>query len=114
VWPVEGHITQTYSDQHQALDIAAQTGKPVVAVVEGMVISAGWDEVYGYNVIIDHTNGLQSRYTKLSAYSVEPGELVAQGQVIGEVGSTGTSTGPHLHFELIQNGEKINPLMFLK
>ncbi len=114
LWPIEGRITQTYSDQHQALDIAAPTGDPVVAIAAGMVMSAGWDEVYGYNVVIDHTYGLQSRYTKLSAYSVEPGVLVSRGQVIGSVGSTGTSTGPHLHFELMQNGEKINPLEFLE
>jgi murein DD-endopeptidase MepM/ murein hydrolase activator NlpD len=114
VWPVEGRITQGYSDQHQALDIAAKEGDPVVAVAGGMVVSVGWDDVYGNNVIVDHAGGLQSRYTKLSAYAVEPGELVSQEQVIGSVGSTGTSTGPHLHFELIEHGEKINPLPFLK
>ncbi|MFC1975938.1 peptidoglycan DD-metalloendopeptidase family protein [Chloroflexota bacterium] len=107
-------ITQSYSPDHPALDIAAREGTAVVAATIGTIISVGWNEVDGHNVIIEHENGLQTRYTHLLDSSVEPDELVAKGQVIGRVGSTGKSTGPHLHFELIQDGERLNPLPFLE
>jgi murein DD-endopeptidase MepM/ murein hydrolase activator NlpD len=110
VWPIEGRITQTYSDKHPALDIAAKEGTPVVAVAAGVVVFVGWDEVYGNNVIIDHGNGLRTFYSKLLDYQVEIGDEVNTGQQIGKVGSTGQATGPHLHFELRQN---INPLPLL-
>ena len=99
---------------HRALDIAAREGTPVVAATIGTVISVEWNEVDGHNIVIEHKNGLQTRYTHLLASAVEPDELVAKGQTIGRVGSTGQSTGPHLHFELIQDGERINPLPFLE
>jgi murein DD-endopeptidase MepM/ murein hydrolase activator NlpD len=111
VWPVEGHITQTYSDNHPALDIAAKEGDPVVAVAAGVVVFVGWDDVYGNNVVIDHGDGLRTFYSKLLDYQVEIGDEVTEGQQIGRVGSTGQATGPHLHFELHQN---INPLPLLQ
>jgi murein DD-endopeptidase MepM/ murein hydrolase activator NlpD len=110
VWPVEGHLTQTYSDKHPALDIAAKEGTPVVAVAAGVVVFVGRDDVYGNNVVIDHGDGLRTFYSKLLDYQVEIGDEVNAGQQIGRVGSTGKSTGPHLHFELRQH---INPLPLL-
>jgi murein DD-endopeptidase MepM/ murein hydrolase activator NlpD len=107
-------ITQSYSPDHPALDIAAWGGTPVVAATIGTVVSVGWNEVDGHNVLIEHKNGWQTRYTHLLDSSVEPDQLVAKGQVIGRVGNTGHSTGPHLHFELIRDGERLNPLPFLE
>jgi murein DD-endopeptidase MepM/ murein hydrolase activator NlpD len=111
IWPVDGHITQGYSDEHPALDIAAKQGTPVIAAAAGVVVVAARDEVYGYYIIIDHGNGLRTLYSKLLDYQVEIGDEVTQGQQIGRVGSTGNSTGPHLHFEVRQ---QINPLPLLR
>lgn len=110
VWPVEGHITQPYSSEHYALDIAAKEGTPVVAASAGTVVAAEWDDRHGNLVAIDHGDGLITRYTHLLDYQVEVGDEVDQGQPIGRVGSTGESTGPHLHFELIL---KIDPTPLL-
>ncbi len=104
VWPVEGHhIGQGYSETHPALDIAAEEGTTVVAVADGVVIFVGWDELHGHNILIDHGHGWRSFYSKLLDYQVAVGDEVTTGQPIGRVGSTGQSTGPHLHFELRQN-----------
>jgi hypothetical protein len=114
LWPVQGNITRSYSEEHPALDIAAWEGTPVWAVDSGTVVSAGWDEEgYGNVLFIAHPDGKQSFYTHLSASHVKVGQEVEAGQVIADVGNTGMSTGPHLHFELTQNGEKLNPLLFL-
>jgi murein DD-endopeptidase MepM/ murein hydrolase activator NlpD/beta-lactamase regulating signal transducer with metallopeptidase domain len=116
VWPVQGHITQGYREhppQHLALDIAAEQGTPVVAAADGVVSSARWDDDYGNMVVVDHDGGLSTLYSKLLDYQVEAGDAVVQGQLIGRVGSTGKSTGPHLHFEVRQNGEGVNPLALL-
>jgi murein DD-endopeptidase MepM/ murein hydrolase activator NlpD len=110
VWPVEGYITQPYSSEHYALDIAAKQGSPVVAAAAGTVVVAGWADRHGNLVAIDHGDGLITRYTHLLDYQVEVGDQVDQGQPIGRVGSTGESTGPHLHFELIL---KIDPTPLL-
>ena len=114
LWPVQGYITRSYSEEHAALDIAAREGTPVWAVDSGTVVSAGWDEEgYGNVMLIAHPDGKYSFYTHLSASHVEVGQQVEEGQVIAAVGNTGRSTGPHLHFELTQNGKKLNPLLFL-
>lgn len=115
VWPAYGSITQRYwLPAHPAIDIAASTGTPVVAADEGTIITAGWSIVgYGYHVIISHPDGFSTLYAHLSQISVSYGDYVARGQRIGAVGSTGHSTGPHLHFEVHANGRTYNPLVYL-
>jgi murein DD-endopeptidase MepM/ murein hydrolase activator NlpD len=110
VWPVEGHITQPYSSEHYAIDIAAEEGTPVVAAAAGTIVAAEWADRHGNLVAIDHGGGLITRYTHLLDYQVAVGDQVDQGEQIGRVGSTGESTGPHLHFELIL---KIDPTPLL-
>jgi murein DD-endopeptidase MepM/ murein hydrolase activator NlpD len=112
VWPVEGEITQGYSAQHHALDIAAEAGTPVLAATDGVVVAAQWDsEGYGNIVLIDHGGELRALYSHLLDYQVEVGDEVTAGQQIGTVGNTGQSTGPHLHFELRQH---LDPLPLLQ
>lgn len=114
VWPTSGIITQYPVWYHMALDIASNALPPVVASDTGTVIYSGcigWG--YGCHVIIDHGNGYQSLYAHLSTISVSAGEVVSQGQTVGIMGSTGRSTGPHLHFE-IRSGGLLNPLNFLQ
>ncbi|MFQ5613553.1 MAG: peptidoglycan DD-metalloendopeptidase family protein [Anaerolineae bacterium] len=113
-WPVSGQITQGYWDRHRGLDIGSWTGAPVAAADSGYVVAAQWDDTgYGRLVVIDHGNGFQTLYAHLSVYYVQVEDSVAKGQQIGEVGSTGNSTGPHLHFEIIQKGVQRNPWGFL-
>jgi murein DD-endopeptidase MepM/ murein hydrolase activator NlpD len=115
IWPTSGGITQYYVWYHQALDIANSSAPPVLAADTGTVVYAGclnWG--YGCHVIIDHGNGYQTLYGHLSSYSVEVGNSVGQGSQIGVMGSTGRSTGTHLHFEIRSGGALLNPLNFLK
>jgi murein DD-endopeptidase MepM/ murein hydrolase activator NlpD len=113
-WPTAGQITQGYWDRHRALDIGAWNGAPVVAADSGYVVAAGWDDSgYGRIVVIDHGNGFQSLYAHMQVYYVEVGDSVAQGETIGEVGTTGNSSGPHLHFEIHNGGAQRNPFGFL-
>jgi murein DD-endopeptidase MepM/ murein hydrolase activator NlpD len=97
---------------HHGVDYAASVGTPVVAVADGGVTFAGWKGGYGRFIEVRHSGGTETRYGHLSriAPGVRPGGHVSQGQVIGYVGSTGLSTGPHLHYEMVQNGASINPL----
>jgi hypothetical protein len=99
---------------HTGLDFRAQTGDPVRATANGKVVSAGWAGGYGRMIEIDHGNGLSTRYGHLSEINVKIGEYVKIGQVIGEVGSTGRSTGPHLHYETRIDGEAVDPQKFLR
>lgn len=113
-WPAAGQITQGYWDRHRALDVGAWKGAPVLAADSGYVVAAGWDDSgYGRMVVIDHGNGLQTLYAHLEVYYVEVGDSVAKGETIGEVGSTGNSSGPHLHFEIHQASVQRNPFGFL-
>ncbi|MBA3532725.1 MAG: peptidoglycan DD-metalloendopeptidase family protein [Ardenticatenales bacterium] len=113
-WPVTGRITQNPSRYHMALDIATSMGTPVVASDGGRVVVAGWDNTgYGWTVVIDHGNGLRTRYAHFSSYVVNVGNYVNKGQLIGRIGSTGRSTGPHLHFEVLRNGSRQNPWNWL-
>ncbi len=115
IWPTSGVITQYYVWYHQALDIASPASPPILAADGGTVTYSGclnWG--YGCHVIIDHGNGYQTLYAHLSSYSVEPGDFVGQGSQIGIMGSTGRSTGAHLHFEIRSGGQILNPLGFLK
>jgi murein DD-endopeptidase MepM/ murein hydrolase activator NlpD len=99
---------------HTGLDFRAATGDPVRATANGKVVSSGWTGGYGRMVEIDHGNGLSTRYGHLSEISVKVGDLIKIGQVIGAVGSTGRSTGPHLHYETRIDGEAVDPQKFLR
>lgn len=114
-WPTVGsRITQYYSWRHYAIDIANKTGTPLYAADAGTIEVAGWGTGYGNQIVIDHGGGKKTRYAHLSKFNAEKGDVVSKGQVIGEMGSTGWSTGPHLHFEVIINGKKLNPLDYIK
>lgn len=99
---------------HTGLDFRASTGDPVRATASGKVVSAGWAGGYGRMVEIDHGNGLATRYGHMSKISVRVGDQIQIGQVVGEVGSTGRSTGPHLHYETRIDGEAVDPQRFLR
>jgi murein DD-endopeptidase MepM/ murein hydrolase activator NlpD len=113
MWPVSGYVTQGYWSGHQAIDIGAPTGTPIYASDAGYVAAAGWMGGYGNYIVINHGNGFETLYAHLSQIRVMAGQGVQRGQVIGLVGSTGRSTGPHLHFEVRQGGLKRNPFGFL-
>lgn len=124
IWPVTGELTDGFggrrnpfgglsSEFHTGQDIATLWGTPVVAAASGTVIFAGWQNGYGQLVVIDHGNGLTSRYGHLSGIDVEVGQQIARGEQVGRVGSTGRSTGPHLHYEIRINDEPVDPLQYL-
>ena len=98
---------------HTGLDFPAETGTPVVAAAGGVVVAAQWHAQYGQLVEIDHGNGLLTRYAHLSKALVKAGDIAQRGQVIANVGSSGRSTGPHLHFEVLLQGVPQNPVKFL-
>jgi murein DD-endopeptidase MepM/ murein hydrolase activator NlpD len=98
---------------HEGIDIAVPSGTPVAAAASGTVITAGWLGGYGNLVVIDHGNGLATAYGHNSSVTVGAGQSVAQGQVIAYSGSTGHSTGPHVHFEVRVNGSAVDPLGYL-
>lgn len=115
VWPASGGITQRYSFYHKAIDIANRGGGPILAADSGTVVGAGWldNSGYGNRVLIDHGNGYITLYAHLRVVQVSQGQTVNRGDVIGQMGSTGRSTGTHLHFEIRQGGVLHNPLSFL-
>ncbi len=114
LWPTSGTITQEYWSGHRALDIGAWMGAPIYAADSGYVIYAGWDNSgYGNMIEINHGNGFITLYAHMSKLYVAVGDEVTQGQQIGEMGSSGNSTGPHLHFEVRLNGVRRNPWGFL-
>lgn len=98
---------------HGGIDLAVDTGTPVAAALDGVVGRTGWVGAYGYSVYLDHDDSLQTRYAHLSSVLVVPGEIVRQGDVIALAGSTGASTGPHLHFEIRIGGVAVDPLSLL-
>ncbi|HSX57881.1 MAG TPA: M23 family metallopeptidase [Candidatus Saccharimonadales bacterium] len=112
-WPVRGTITTRFSSFHPAIDIAAPRGTPIHPFASGVVVSAGWQGSFGRAVIIVHANGYETTYAHMNAINVTAGQSVGPGDVIGQVGSTGLATGPHLHFQLTQNGHYLNPLSAL-
>ncbi len=113
-WPVLGSLTQGYWYGHRAIDVGAPTGSALLAADGGFVSFAGWTDIgYGYLVVIDHANGFATYYAHLSNVYVYTGQAVARGEVIGAVGSTGWSTGPHLHFEVRYYGAQQNPRAYL-
>lgn len=116
VWPASGRITQNFVWYHQAIDIANKDAPDILAADGGRVMTAGWvaPSAYGNRVMIDHGNGYTTAYAHLARIYVQAGAQVARGQAIGKMGSTGRSTGIHLHFEIHQNGVAQNPLSYLK
>jgi murein DD-endopeptidase MepM/ murein hydrolase activator NlpD len=123
IWPAHGWLTGTFGgrpdpftgepDFHQGIDIATDKGDPVYATADGIVTSAAPAGEYGNLIVLTHAFGLSTRYGHLSRFNVRPEQHVARGDVIGFVGSTGRSTGAHLHYEILANGRKINPLQLL-
>lgn len=115
IWPAQGLITQYPVSYHMAVDIANSSAPPVGAGDDGVISYANCQRYgYGCHVIINHADGYQTLYAHLSAYNVSIGDKVGRGQIIGKMGSTGRSTGTHLHFEVRRNGVLLNPLSFLK
>ncbi|BDG61786.1 peptidoglycan DD-metalloendopeptidase family protein [Caldinitratiruptor microaerophilus] len=116
VWPASGPISSPYGPRwgrfHSGIDIAANAGDPILAARAGVVDLAGWVGGYGNTVILRHADGSRTLYAHSSRVLVRPGDRVRQGQVIARVGSTGRSTGPHLHFELIA-GRPVDPMRYL-
>lgn len=117
-WPLNGRITSGYGrrggEHHTGIDIDGVTGQPVGAAAAGVVIDTGRAGGYGKMVLIRHENGLVTRYAHLSSIGVSSGDRVDKGEVIGRVGSTGRSTGSHLHFEVINGGSIQNPMKYLR
>lgn len=123
IWPVTGWLSSGYgkrkdpfngrSDFHPGLDISANHGRPVQATADGTVTTAAHGGNYGNLVVIDHGFGIVTRYGHLSRFAVMNGQQVRRGEIIGYVGSTGRSTSPHLHYEILVNGKLTNPLNLL-
>lgn len=113
IWPVEGRVTSTYGPRygrmHRGIDVAAPVGTPIRAVRGGTVAFSGWKGGYGNTVDIAHDGGGTTRSAHQSELLVHEGEQVERGQVIGRVGTTGSSTGPHLHFEVSVGGTTVDP-----
>jgi murein DD-endopeptidase MepM/ murein hydrolase activator NlpD len=123
-WPVRGWVTSRYGWRtgphsgarrlHTGIDIAAPRGTPIVAAADGHVVFAGYHSAYGNLVVVDHGYGITTKHAHTSRILVAVGDRVLRGDVIARVGNTGRSTGPHLHFELLQDGVPVNPLPFLR
>jgi murein DD-endopeptidase MepM/ murein hydrolase activator NlpD len=123
IWPAHGWLTGTFGGRsdpfsgepafHQGLDISTEKGQPVFATADGTVESASYTGDYGNLIVIKHGFGLVTRYGHLSRYNVKPGASVKRGDIIGYVGATGRATGAHLHYEILANGQLINPLQLL-
>lgn len=99
--------------QHNGLDIDGKTGDPVYAAADGIVVEAGWNGPHGRQVIIEHNERYTTVYSHLGKWLVESGQFVHQGDLIGEIGSSGRSTGPHLHYEILLDGEQVDPRDYL-
>lgn len=116
LWPTSGHvITQYYGWKHTGLDVDGDFTSPLYAAEDGVVEVSGWNSGgYGLMVLIDHPNGIKTRYGHASKLFVKAGDTVHRGQVIAMMGSTGRSTGSHLHFEVYVNGKRVNPLLYIR
>ena len=117
IWPVDGPVVSGFGMRwgrmHEGIDITASTGTPIRAAASGTVIWSAWRGGYGNCVVIDHGNGLATLYAHASALIATVGQSVAQGDTVALVGSTGNSSGPHLHFEVRVNGVAVDPLLYL-
>ena len=101
------------SDFHSGLDIAGERGQPVYATAAGTVVEVGRQSAYGNLIVIDHGFGLQTKYGHLLKFNVGKGSKVQRGDIIGQIGATGRTTGYHLHYEVLANGRLLNPLQLL-
>lgn len=124
IMPTTGFLTSRFSSiryhpilhenrPHEGIDITAAFGTPIVAPAAGRVIKVGWENGYGLMVELDHGYGLQTKYAHMSRTAVQVGQMVKRGDRLGYVGSTGLSTGPHLHYEVIVNGRPVDPLRYI-
>ena len=114
IWPVVGPLSTTFSPAHRALDVVANQGIPVKTPLAGRVVGAAeGDGPYGFYVIVEHGGGFTTVYAHLSKIRVKIGDVLQKNQVLGEVGTTGQSTGPHLHFELRQGNVPLDPRPYL-
>ena len=119
IWPAAGYVSSPYglrfngTEFHQGIDIAADMGAPIVATADGVVTAAGWNGGYGNMVDVDHGGGIVTRYGHASALAVTVGQQVRRGELIAYVGSTGRSTGPHVHYEVRVDGQPVNPAGYL-
>ena len=123
IWPVRGYLSATFGnrldpftgrpDFHPGIDISTPTGTKVVAPADGIVLSTGFQGGYGNAIIIDHGYGVVSRYGHLEGFNVQAGQKIRRGDVVGFVGSTGRSTGPHLHYEVWVREQAQNPIHFI-
>jgi murein DD-endopeptidase MepM/ murein hydrolase activator NlpD len=123
IWPARGWMNDGFgprrdpfsggADYHPGLDISADRGDPVIATANGTISSAQRAGAYGNMVVIDHGFGISTRYAHLDSFRVKPGDVVRRGDVIGMAGTTGRSTGTHLHYEVLVSGRHLNPLRFL-
>ncbi len=119
IWPTKGWVSSDFGyrtspftgrrEFHKGLDISGAVGTPIYAPADAQVVFCGKDGGYGICVVLNHGHGLKTRYGHLKRYSVDPGQEVERGQLIGYVGNTGRSTGPHLHYEVRNNGVPVNP-----
>jgi murein DD-endopeptidase MepM/ murein hydrolase activator NlpD len=124
IWPLSGYISSNYGFRinpitgirqfHTGIDIAANMGAPIRAAMSGRVTFTGWSDVFGNSVVINHHSGYRTLYGHMSVIRVKNGALVGTGERIGDVGSTGASTGPHLHFTVYKNGVTVNPRALMK
>ncbi len=124
LWPVVGPITSSFGERedpfngegafHAGIDISSTFGQPVRAAADGVVIAAGLASGYGREILVDHGNGMQTLYGHLSGFAVTSGEQVKRGQIIGYVGTSGRSTGPHLHYEVRIRNSPVNPHKYLR
>jgi murein DD-endopeptidase MepM/ murein hydrolase activator NlpD len=112
-WPFSGTLTQRFHASHPAIDIGGPYGARVYACAAGTVVDWGRETGYGFRIVIDHGNGIRTSYGHLKGTWVHVGDRVSRGQLIGEVGSTGRSTGPHVHLEVWVSGTRVNPLRYL-
>ena len=123
IWPSKGWVSRGfgmkfdpftgYKQMHRGMDIASRTGTPIIATADGKVVQTRNDSMMGKYIVIDHGYGFRTRYGHLSQYKVKNGQKVKRGDVIALMGSTGYSTGPHLHYEVIRNGKFHNPTKFI-
>jgi murein DD-endopeptidase MepM/ murein hydrolase activator NlpD len=124
LWPVEGTVTGSFGERidpfngegafHSGVDISTSYGHPVLAPADGLVIFSEIFGGYGRMVVINHGNGISTRFGHLSAFAVAPGQRVQRGDIIGYVGLSGRSTGPHLHYEVRINNTPVNPYKYLR
>ena len=123
IWPVTGFISSSFGSRmspfgrgpqfHKGLDISNRIGTPIIAPADGTVILAGPDGAYGNSVELNHGGGIVTKYAHMQRAIVKPGEWVKRGQVLGYIGLTGRTTGPHLHYEVRLNGVPVNPMRYI-